>query len=1108
MRLNINIKKICRPLMGAIVLLIVFQAGLQAKKKPIFFEHISLNEGLSQTSVYSITQDRQGFMWFATQDGLNKYDGYSFKIYRTEDDNPNSLSHIYINVLFEDHDGMLWIGTNGGGLNRFDPKTETFTRFAINPDDNQGLDNNFVNVIFEDRSDTLWVGTAGGGLNKLNRETGTFSRYFSDPGNPDTLRDNSVTALYQDSSGRLWVGTRFSWLHKRDPQTGRFTAYRVPRATPETGDAPVIRALYEESPNRLWVGVDTGGLHILDPETGTFTRRFFYSPDNPSGLSSNAVTSIIKTHEGGLLIGTRGGGLNRFIGPGETFDVYRNERDEPDSLNNDYVLSLCEDRSGLIWIGTFSGGINRFKCGAAKFNLYKKDPHDPHSLSENIVRAFTEDPGGHLWVGTLNNGLNRFDADRETVTHYIYDPDNPASLSSNTIRALLTDRNGTLWIGTGDGGLSKFNDAPGTFTRYVYREDDPLSISHNSVVSLYEARDGVLWVGTWGGGLNRFNSQNETFTRFPDTREKDPHTFSNRFIYTIYEDRNHTFWLGTNKGLTRFNRENGAYTCYCGDPDAPYALANFLVTSIYEDDKGLLWFGTIGGGLNRFDPVTGSFRVFNEKDGLPNNVIYGILGDDEGNPWFSSNKGLTKFDRKTETCRNYDVYDGLQSSEFNGGASYKNKKSEMFFGGVNGFNSFFPAQVKDNPYIPPVVITDFKIFNKSVPIRERGEPIELAPHQDVFSFDFVALNFLSSHKNRYAYKMEGFDKDWVSVGRRRFASYTNLHHGEYTFRVKGSNNDGVWNDEGASVRVIVRPTFWETGWAYIIYLVLLFGIFYFIRWFELTRERARVRIRESELRAQAAEAQARAIQAENLRQNMELEEARKLQLSMLPSDLPELPGLDIAVHMETATEVGGDYYDFHVDDDGTLAVAVGDATGHGLKAGTMVSVIKGLFCSEYTHRDIDAFFHKITHTIRHMRLGNLYMALTLMNISGSRVNISSAGMPPLLVSRADTGTLETVILKGTPLGAFPNALYKSSEIELREGDTMLLYSDGLPELFNKDGEMFGYDRVARLFGEVGHRTSREIILHLEEAGNRWLEGKSPDDDITFVVIKFKMNSDE
>jgi ligand-binding sensor domain-containing protein/serine phosphatase RsbU (regulator of sigma subunit) len=1087
--------------------LIVFQTGLPAKKRPISFEHISLNEGLSQATVYSILQDQRGFMWFATQDGLNKYDGYSFKVYRTDDDNPNSLSHIYINTLFEDHEGMLWIGTNGGGLNRLDPETEIFTRFTINPDDSGSPDNNFVNVIFEDRSNNLWVGSANGGLNKLNRETGTFTRYLSQPENPDTLRDNTVTAIYQGTTGRLWVGTRKAWLHKLDPKTGRFTAYHIPGKNGETTDAPVIRALYEENPNRLWVGTEGGGLHILDPETGTFTRSFFYSPDNPSGLSSNAVTSVIKTHEGALLIGTQGGGLDRFTGVGDTFDVYKNDRDEPDSLDNDYILSLYEDRSGLVWIGTFSGGINRFKCGTAKFNLYRKDPGDPHSLSDNIIRAFTEDRSGRLWVGTLNNGLNRFDVNRETVTTYTNDPSSPAGLSSNSIRVILTDRKGTVWVGTADGGLDRFNSTSGTFTRYIHDENDPLSLSFDSIVSLFEARNGVLWIGTWGGGLNRFNPKDETFTHYLDTREKDPHVYSNRFIYTIYEDRNGTFWLGTNKGLTRFSRKTGAFACYCGDPDAPYSLANFLVTSIYEDNTGLLWFGTVGGGLNRFDPVTGEFRVFKEKNGLPNNVIYGILGDDEGNPWFSSNRGLTKFDRKAETCRNYDVYDGLQSSEFNGGAYFKNKKGEMFFGGVNGFNSFFPAQVKDNPYIPPVVITDFKIFNKSVPIRDKRKPIELAPDQNVFSFDFVSLNFLSSHKNRYAYKMEGFDKDWVYVGRRRYASYTNLNHGEYVFRVKASNNDGIWNEEGTSVRVIVHPTFWETGWAYIIYLVLLFGIFYVIRWIELTRERARVRIRESELRARAAEAQARAIQAENLRQNMELEEARKLQLSMLPHDLPDLPFLDIAVHMETATEVGGDYYDFHVDDDGTLAVAVGDATGHGLKAGTMVSVIKGLFCSEYTHLDIDSFFHKCTHTIRHMRLGNLYMALTLMSIRGTNVHISSAGMPPLLVYRPAAGTMETVFLKGTPLGAFPNVLYKSNEFELGEGDTMLLFSDGLPELFNRQGEMFGYDRVARLFEEVGHRSPREIILHLKEAGDHWLEGKSADDDITFVVIKFKNNSD-
>lgn len=1089
-------------LMGLMVFLAVLMPGRQVPGESVSFDHISLDQGLSQATVYCILQDSKGFMWFGTQDGLNKYDGYAFKVYRTEDDNPKSLSHIYINTLFEDSEGMLWIGTNGGGLNKFDPVTETFTRYVHIAEERPVPGGDFVNAVFEDRSGTLWVGVWQSGLHTFNRETGAFTR-FSPPVTGPAHRINTyIGTIFQDKGGRIWFGTRGGRMHSWDPRKQLFNTYPVPLPEQGRSGAMLVRAIYESDSQRAWVGVENGGLHILDLETGAFTRSYFHTPGDPTGLSSNAVMSLCKTRKGTLLAGTFGGGLNRLNKDGETFEVYRNVREDPESLNNNKVLSLCEDRSGMIWIGTENSGINRFKCGTAKFNLYRKTPLYPNGLNDNVIRSFLRDREGYLWVGTVSGGINRFDPKRETITHYIHNPDDPGSPAGNDVRVILEDKNGTVWVGTTRGGLNRFDRASGTFTPYLHRDGDPHGLSSSYVVSLLEARDGMLWVGTWGGGLNRFDPMKETFALYEDKRSGDPHAASNRWVFTIHEDRKGTFRLGTRNGLTHFDRESGTFACYCGDRHAPYSLTHFLVTTIHEDEDGILWFGTIGGGLNRFDPETGAFRIFKEKDGLSNNVIYGMLEDDADNLWLSSNKGLTKFNRKTYTCRNYDVYDGLQSNEFNGGAYYKSKEGEMFFGGVNGFNAFFPEKVKDNPYIPPVIITDFLIFNKPVPIAvSEAERIELDPTQNVFSFEFVALSYLDSHKNRYAYKMEGFDKDWVDAGTRRYATYTNLGHGKYTFQVKGSNNDQVWNEEGTSIKVIIHPTFWQTGWGYAMYAVLFFALLSLVRWFELTRERARVRIKESELRAKAAEAQARAIQAENMRQNMEVEEARKLQLSMLPGSLPEVPGLEIAVHMETATEVGGDYYDFHLDDDGTLAVAVGDATGHGLKAGTMVSVIKGLFCSEHTHRDIDSFFRKCTHTIKHMRLGNLYMALTLMNIKENRVNLSSAGMPPLLISRARTGAVETVTLKGTPLGAFTDAVYNSGDIRLETGDTMLLFSDGLPELFNKNGEMFGYGRVAELLEKIGPKGPEDIIAHLKSAGSQWLDGKAPDDDITFVVIK-------
>ncbi|MCP5106692.1 MAG: SpoIIE family protein phosphatase [bacterium] len=1111
--MGINIKTTSM-LLVPLMLLVLFPAGLEADTEKITFDHISLEQGLSQVSVSCILQDNKGFMWFGTQDGLNKYDGYHITVYRPEEGNPNSLSNIRIAALHEDNSGMLWIGTMGG-LNRFDPKTETFTRYTHSPKKPDSLGSNLVNTIYEDTAGTLWVGTTGGGLNKFNRVTGTFTRFTAVDGDPAGLRSNSVTAVTGDKNGTLWVGTWKGWVHKLNPGEKRFSVFQV-QAPPEIreGDGrQQVQVMYEDGSGRFWVGITGGGLHILDRDTGNITRSYYRKPGERSGLSSNFITSIRETAAGQVWIGTRGGGLNKFNRDTQTFETYLHIPEDPESLNSNFVQAIYEDRSGMLWIGTFSGGINRFKCGKNKFLLYKKDPLDRDGLNANMVRALVLDREDFLWVGTQGGGLNRFHPDRETVTHYTVQPENPESLAGNFVNALHEDKSGTLWIGTDGGGLNKFNRENDTFTRFGHRPGDPHSLSHNSVYVIKDAPGGNLWVGTWGGGLNLFNPASGKFTHWADKRH-DPHSDANDWIHTLYRDREGTLWLGTVRGLTRFERETGAFTCYCSDPHSPYSLKHNMVTSIYEDDDGVLWFGTSGGGLNKYEPNLDKFTIYKQKDGLPNNVVYGVLADKSGNLWLSSNKGLTKFNPGEKTFRNYDVSDGLQSNEFNGGAYYKSKNGEMFFGGIRGFNAFFPENVKNNPYIPPMVITGFYIFNKPVPIGKKGESplqqsitrtekIELAPGRDFFSFRFAALSYINSAKNQYAYKMEGFDEDWVHVGTQRYASYTNLNPGEYTFHVKGSNNDQVWNDEGTSVKVIVHPTFWETPWAYALYFLLLGAVLFGIRRFELTRERARVKERESELRVQAAEAQAKAIQSEHMRQNHELEEARKLQLSMLPRELPDVPGLDIAVHMETATEVGGDYYDFHIDEDGTLAVAVGDATGHGLKAGTMVAVAKGLFCSEVSHRDIPDFFHKCTHTIKHMRLGNMYMAMSLLNIKDNTLSISSAGMPPLLLYRHNSQTLETVSLKGTPLGAFAGVNYKTREIQLEEGDTIVLLSDGLPELFDKDGEMFGYQRLTELFEEIcqNGESPEDIIGLLKRAGEDWLNGKAPDDDITFVVIR-------
>jgi len=715
---------------------------------------------------------------------------------------------------------------------------------------------------------------------------------------------------------------------------------------------------------------------------------------------------------------------------------------------------------------------------------YPPDDRRRDGVSHHSVFALLEDKLGVLWVGTLG-GLDRYHRDSDSFIRYRHEPSDPTTIGSDFIRTIFEDRSGNLWIGTDIGGVSLYNREQDNFTRILNDPDDPYSLSANSVRAIAQDSAGVLWFGTFGGGLDKL---------------------------ILNQD------MGKGKRQSEmFDSHKLTFTHYQHDPNNINSISSNSIQSIFIDKKGIFWIGTFGGGLNRFDPRTETFAHYTENNSeLPNNVIYAVLGDDHGNIWVSSNRGLSKFIPETDDFINYDIDDGLQSKEFNGHACYRNRDGEMFFGGINGFNVFHPDSIRDNPYEPNIAITDFKLFGESVLIGDDSplkrhisltEEVRLAHWQNNISFEFVSLHYNQPEKNRYSYILVNYDTAWREAVQQRTATYTNLEPGEYFFRVRGSNNDGVWNRRGATVKIVISPPYWKTPMAYLGYALLvvglLFGSYRIQRTVVVKRERARSQLREAELRAQAAEAQARAIQAENERKTHELEKARKLQLSMLPKTLPTVPNLDIAVHMQTATEVGGDYYDFHVDDEGTLTVVIGDATGHGLNAGTLVSVIKSLFIANVSKSDIRTFFEDCTRTIKQLNLGNLYMALSLVRIANDTLIASSAGMPPIYIYRKKTRSVEELVIKGMPLGAFDDFLYADETVRLDQGDAVLLLSDGLPELFNEKKEVFDYSRIQQIFADVGSYDPQRIIDHLIEAGEQWRNGRAQNDDITFVILKVK-----
>jgi PAS domain S-box-containing protein len=801
----------------------------------IRFEIISIDGGLSQSTVRCIIQDKRGLMWFGTEDGLNRYDGYEFVIYRPIPDNPTSLSDEGIHCLYEDHQGHLWIGTRQG-LNRFNRDNETFTRYQKNTDTTiNGLTGNEILAICQTPEGDLWIGTGDGGLNKFVVNENRFYSYQQDITKLSSITSNQISTLYVDHLGMLWIGTRDAGLNRFDVENNGFVHYQNSPGNPTSLSGNTVTAIVEDRDGNLWVGTNSG-LNKLDREKFIFTRYNHNprSPYNPKNISSDLVRCICLTHSGELFIGTEEG-LDEFNTEDETFTHYQHDPDDPHSLSNNIIISFYEDSSHILWIGTEGGGFNKFAANLIKFTHYYENSHKPQGhLQGKFVYSFCEDSKGVIWIGT-NKGLNRFEPRTRThsFTCFSNNPDDPHSLSNNFVFSIYEDRSGILWLGTWGGGLNKFNRQTGQFTYYLSNPKNPISLSSNIVLDIYEDRQGMFWIGTKGGGLNKFDREKEAFIHYR-SQEGNPGSLSSDNISTIYEDRSGGFWIGTSHGLNKFDRITGNCIRYTADTPGANGLNNNSVTVIHESSSGMLWIGTGGGGLNQLHPLTNQFSYYTSQDGLPNNIINGIVEDDQGNLWISTNQGIAKFNPRDRTCRSYQVKDGLQSSEFVRGAYVKNRKGEMFFGGVNGFNLFHPDQIKDNPFIPPIIFTDFKILNQSVALVSGATQVKAITeakcikltHKDyVFSFEFAALDYSYPPANRYAYKMEGIEEKWVYSGTRRFASYSTLAPGTYKFSVKGTNSDGVWNEPGTSMRIVIIPPFYQSWWFRIIIAV---GILFFI----------------------------------------------------------------------------------------------------------------------------------------------------------------------------------------------------------------------------------------------------------------------------------------
>ena len=767
------------------------------------FAHLSLEDGLSQSTVQAILQDHVGFVWFGTEEGLNRYDGYNVTVFKHDPNNPASLPNDRVGVLLEDDQHRLWVGTDGG-LSIFDRGRETFARVAEIKLRVTGL--------ARGPDGTLWVGVEGLGVYERKPATGAFVLHKHRGDDAQSFASWVPSALLLDRRGRLWVGTKDAGLEMAAaPGVSplRFRHYRHDPRDPGSLSHDEVWALAESASGDLWVATYGGGVDVLDHETGTF-RHFRHDQRDARSLGTDLVTSVFVDRENGVWVGTDGAGILKLDPSTAGFRTLRHDISDPSSLSQDVVRAITQDRQGQLWVGTFLGGVNVMRAARPGFSYFSQDPADPASLANGNVVSFAEDAAGRVWTGTAGGWLHLYDREHGAFVRHQLQPALPGPLS------LHADGKGRLWAGSYRGGLGRFEPARGLVAVYRHRAGDPTSLCNDEIWRIAEADDGALWLGT-NDGLDRFDPERGVVTAHFDTPSAEG--AGNSGVRALLFDSHHSLWIGTITGLFRLR---------AGDPHPlrvrpqDRAFSHDGAISLHADRQGRMWVGTLGGGLVRLDPASGAARAFKL---FPSNAIFDIEEDSTGRLWLSTNQGLSRFDPATARVDGFGLGNGLQSLQFNVNAGLKLRSGHLLFGSTDGLYDIDPDGVAADRYIPPVVLTAARVFNEPLALPaalSTLHTITLSPRDKVLSLEFVALDFSLPHHNRYAYAMEGFNERWLSLGSRREVTFTNLDPGTYVFRVKAANGDGMWSDAAATaLRLVVTPPVWGTWWFRLAALALL-----------------------------------------------------------------------------------------------------------------------------------------------------------------------------------------------------------------------------------------------------------------------------------------------
>lgn len=829
-----------------ILFILIVCLDLHSQDQPFRFKYFTLSDGLSNSTVSCILQDKTGFLWIGTADGLNRFDGYQFKVYKKKAFDKMSIGENYIRCLYEDSKGNLWIGLLNGIVSKFDPKLETFTNYPCIPSNPKEVNDGEISGITEDKEGLLWIAVDRKGFICLNPDIGSFVLYECMPHNANSLSHNATTSIGMDKDGYLWITTWGGGLDKFDPRSKQFVHYMNEAGVPDHLLCKHLTCQYWDRHGDLWVGTDHGGMYLINTATQK-CKQYTNTRGDTKGLNHEIVSDIAEDAQGNLWVATLGNGINIFNRKTKKFAYIVAENSDHGLFSNE-MKCLFRDAAGSMWVGT-DNGLYFYNSLLMKFNTYRTKKLTAESQAD-FITSILKDSKGQIWVKG-QGGLMKINPEKKQMEQIDF-----MKSSNPHIReqAMMEDRSGNIWFGYNADFIVKYNPADKRYEQIKLESPWKKHLPFRNVNCFYEDTDGTIWIASEIGTLN-YNPETKKFTPLFQSKEL---IYSEEKSKVVIRDSFGELWIGTYGGLKRYGKEEVLIKNYVTNPDDVKSISSNMITSICEDKKGNLWIGTKN-GLNRFHRETDSFSLVirpGEESGDP---VMGIIEDESDHLWISSTIGLIQFNYLSNTFHVYDENNGLQSKEFNQGIFSKGKDGEMLFGGINGFNSFYPDLIRSNTVVPEVYLEDFQIFNKSVVLGDESvlkqtvgqtKKIVLEYWQSMFTFQFVAFNYISPQKNQYAYKLEGFDKQWIyTKADKRYATYTNLSPGNYVFRVRASNNDGVWNEEGTEIEIVILPPLWQTWWAYLIYCLLFVGFFCLILYYFINKEKEKNKIRLERLEA-------------------------------------------------------------------------------------------------------------------------------------------------------------------------------------------------------------------------------------------------------------------